>query len=233
MINSPGLTIFESADEILIDFSGTRPNLSAAGFFCEIDATYSGLRLSSETESEVRQGFEQPLTYVRAGDPEHGRKQLWFTTRAAADDLVSKVCAAHRQRNQFKSEYSPYKASFASKTGEWLGVFVTAICISFIGAGAANFGWKTFDPLAVRFAADHQPDLVEQAMLQEKMDAVRVFRNFIDEQNQAQAAAVAYANQSIGTARSFNDFRATLEAANEKMKAREKVIIQMLPEKDQ
>lgn len=232
MINSPGLNVFESVDEILIDISGTTPNLSAAGFYCEMDGTYMGLRLSSEIESEVRKGFEQPLVYVRCGDSEHGRKLVWFTTRTAADDLVSKVSAAYRQKKQEKGVYTPVRTSFPRRAAEWFGILMTSLCICFFGAGAANFGWKTFDPLAIRFATAHQPDLVEQAMMRREREVDQIYSKIIDV-NGEQWPAEAYADRAIEKEKSLNNFKASLESVNEKMKAREKVIIQMLPEKDQ
>lgn len=234
MINSSGLIVFESADEILIEITNFRPCLSAAGLFCELDSHLHGIRLCAEEETEVRDGFEHPLVYVRSGDSEHGRKQLWFTNRAAADALVSKVSAVYRE--EYK-DHQPYKSSsFPKKAAEWVGVVLTAICVCFVGAGAANFGWKTFDPLASKFADTHQAEDYENAKIMQAMHIDQTVRtaqlNQIIQEQQSEKAYEAF-KRAFEKNEALDRFQANVEGIREKMEARDKAINQMLPEKDQ
>lgn len=230
MINSSGLIVFESADEILIEITNFRPTLSAAGLYCELDSHFNGIRVCAEEETEVRDGFEHPLVYVRSGDSEHGRKQVWFTNRAAADALVSKVSAVYREKYK---EHQPFRAaSFPKKAVEWVGVVLTAICVSFVGAGAANFGWKTFDPLASKFADSHQSDDYEKAKIQ-AMQLDQTFRtaqiNQMIEEQQSEKVASAF-KRALEKYDALDRFQADVEGIWQKMDARDKAINQMIPE---
>ncbi len=164
MSKPSGLNVFESDDEIQIKIEKSSPILSAAGFYCLLP-NYS-LFLTSGVEEDVRPGFEAPLAYIQCG----GDRQLWFKTQEAADKLIRRIDDA---RNQHELEQqpplrSPYKETFLDKIQSFIGTCVTGIFVCFLGAGAANIGWKTFDPLATSLAGTHRSDDQEQARLAEE-----------------------------------------------------------------
>lgn len=165
MSKPSGLIVFESADEIQIKIDKSTPVLSATGFYCSLQSY--DLCLTSGVEDGVRSGFDAPLAYVQSGGAENGRKQVWFRTRDAANILISRIdeACAQEKLEQRLSLNTPYQESFQTKIQSFIGTCVTAVFVCFLGAGAANFGWKTFDPMATSLAGSHQSADQYQAMM--------------------------------------------------------------------
>ncbi|MGF6281858.1 hypothetical protein ABH908_000109 [Pseudomonas frederiksbergensis] len=167
MSKPSGLIVFESADEIQVKIEKSTPVLSATGFYWALQDW--ALCLTSGVEDSVRPGFDAPLAYVQSGSVESCRKQLWFKTRDAADILIRRIeVACSEQKVEQKVSLTPYQESFQSKVQSFVGTCVTAVFVCFLGAGAANLGWKTSDPLATSLAGAHQSGDQEQARIVEE-----------------------------------------------------------------
>lgn len=199
MSNPSELIVFESADEIQIKFDKSSQVLSATGFYWAVQDF--GLCLSSGVEDSVRPGFDAPLAYVQSGGIESGRKQLWFKTRDAADILIRRIedASAEQKLEQEVSLHTPYKRSFQTQIGSFIGTCVTGIFLCFLGAGAANLGWKTFDPMATSLTAAHQSaDQVQAKLAQEaystiiEIDRIASVKKMLDEQVYQQQKSDAY-----------------------------------------
>ncbi|MHC5194796.1 hypothetical protein ACYSUW_13675 [Pseudomonas frederiksbergensis] len=180
MSKPSGLIVFESADEIQIKIEKSSPVLSATGFYCVLQEW--ALCLTTGVEDSVRPGFDAPLAYVLSGAVESGRKQVWFKTRDAADLLIRRVeeACAQQKLEQKLSLHTPYQESYLAKIQSFIGTCVTAVFVCFLGAGAANVGWKTFDPMATSLAGAHQSADQDQAKL-----AQEAFSRIIDRNNEA------------------------------------------------
>ncbi|MDF9778996.1 hypothetical protein [Pseudomonas baetica] len=165
MSKPSGLIVFESADEIQIKIDNSSQVLSSTGLYWVLQDF--ALCLTSGVEDSVRPGFDAPLAYVQSGGVESGRKQLWFRTRDAADILIRRIedASAEQKLEQKVSLHTPYKESFQTKIQSFIGTCATAVFVCFLGAGAANLGWKTFDPMATSLAGAHQSVDQEQAKL--------------------------------------------------------------------
>lgn len=199
MSNPSGLIVFESADEVQIKIEKSSLVLSATGFYCLLQE-YT-LCLTSGVEDSVRPGFDAPLAYVQSGGLESGRKQVWFKTRDAANILIRRIedACTEQKLEQKVSPYTPYRESFQSKIQSFIGTCVTAVFICFLGAGAANLGWKTFDPMATSLAGAHQSADQDQAKLAQEayskiiaIDGDASMKKMLDEQVYQEQKAIAY-----------------------------------------
>lgn len=199
MSNPSGLIVFESADEVQIKIEKSSPVLSATGFYCLLQE-YT-LCLTSGVEDSVRPGFDAPLAYVQSGGLESGRKQVWFKTRDAANILIRRIedACTEQKLEQKVAPYTPYRESFQSKIQSFIGTCVTAVFICFLGAGAANFGWKTFDPMASSLAGAHQSADQDQAKLAQEayskiiaIDGDASMKKMLNEQVYQEQKAIAY-----------------------------------------
>ncbi|MGE8063830.1 hypothetical protein [Pseudomonas sp. NPDC089569] len=207
-----GLIVFESADDIQIKIVNSSPMLSAPGFLCSLPV-YT-LCLTSGVEDEVRPGFDAPLAYLKSGGVETGSKQVWFKSRDAANHLILRIEEAF---NQQKIEHqldlrTPYQESFKTKIQTWIGTCATAIFVCFLGAGSANLGWKTFDPIVSSLTDVHH----SSDQLQEKL-AQEVYQ--LNNARSSQAAIREWMDSRALQEQRFANFKTSLNLAEEKIKA--------------
>jgi hypothetical protein len=225
-----GLTVFESADEIVVSMLGSTPTLSGPGLFCELSNSLSGLSLSSGVDDVGAVGSDRPLAYVQSGCARHGTKLVWFTNRHAADVLIARVQAQYIIHSQMKLLGNPSKSTDAirAQLRGWIGTCMTAVFICFLGAGAANVGWKTFDPLAVKFAGEHAPNDLEKA----RMSFMAAQTVSVHSMRDAQAAHRYQENKLIEFDSKMTDINAKLRDFESVRPANSEQISQILPEQD-
>lgn len=230
MSNPSGLTVFESADEIVVSMLGSTPTLSAAGLYCELTDSFSGLSLSSGIDDVGLGESARHLAYVQSRGAPHGPKQVWFTNRDAADVLIARVQAQYINHTQNKLLGHSDKSTNAinAQLRGWIGTCLTAVFICFLGAGAANVGWKTFDPIAVKYAGSHAPNDLEKA----QMDFMAAQGVSVRSMRDALAAHRYQENKLIDFDAKSADINAKLRNFEPDHSATAEQISQMLPEQD-